>query len=311
LLEKNKAILEAEPKPEGFAGPEDFPFGLPGGTPLGSPSLSDAEGPEGSPPAGSGGDDGELMEFYDDVSDSDEDAKDVKAECKEELKIETKVEVKEETLIKEETMIKEELKVEEKKGGRNKFKAEEVKAAVEISLDSDDEVKDEVIDSEDSVHDIDSCEEESDGVYESLSSGCDSDSDGVEYVDSSFKAPSVAGSLRMVSDHFVFRCLGTLFMRRGPLWAKPKIDAFFQDVFYRRSIFTPAQQAQVEAWQSRIKVMQKNGERDVGDANNPMEAHRPVVDSREMRTSIESAGGEWAAKQTFDSRESKPGGVIR
>lgn len=313
LLEKNKAILEAEPKPEGFAGPEDFPFGLPGGTPLGSPSLSDAEGPEASPPAGAGGDDGELMEFYDDVSDSeaDEDAKDVKAECKEELKIETKVEVKEEMMVKEETMIKEELKVEEKKGGRSKFKAEEVKAAVEISLDSDDEVKEEVIDSEDSVHDIDSCEEESDAVYESLSSGCESDSD-VEYVDSSFKAPSVAGSLRMVSEHFVSRCLGTLFMRRGPLWARPKIDAFFQDVFYRRSIFSPAQQAQVEAWQSRIKVMQKNGERDVGDANtNPLEAHRPVVDSREMRTSIGSAGGDWAAKQTFDSRESKPGGVIR
>jgi len=108
----------------------------------------------------------------------------------------------------------------------------------------------------------------------------------------------------MVSEHFVFRCLGTLFQNRGPLWARPKIDAFFQDVFYRRSIFNPAQQVQVEAWQSRIKVMQKNGERDVGDANsNPLEAHRPVVDSREWSTDIDGAGSSWAAKQTFDSRD--------
>jgi len=303
LLEANKDVLEEDLKLEGSPGGFDFPIGLP--TPAGSPSLSDAEGPDGSPPAGSppagspplssplgsGGDDEEQMEYYPDSDDeADFDDKDgAKAECKEEFKVE----------VKEETIVKEEVKVELKK-------ERPAKAAVEISLDSDDEGKEEVIDSEDSVHDIDSCDVSDDEVYESLSSGGE-ESDGVEYVDSSFKAPRVAASLRMVSEHFVFRCLGTLFTKRGPMWARPKIDAFFQDVFYRRSIFTTSQQVQVEAWQARIKVMQKNGERDVGDANNPLEAHRPVVDSREMRTSIESAGGDWAAKQTFDSRD-KAGG---
>merc|ERR1712166_955790 len=63
--------------------------------------------------------------------------------------------------------------------------------------------------------------------------------------------PDTAASLRMLSDHFVNRCLGTLFMHRGPMWARPKIDAFFQDVFYRKAIFTQAQQTQIEAWQGQ------------------------------------------------------------
>jgi len=172
------------------------------------------------------------------------------------------------------------------------------KGAVEISLDSDDDGKVACIDSEESVHDIDSVEDE-DEVHESLSSG---ESSEVEAVDSSFRVPDTAESLRMLSEHFVNRCLGTLFMHRGPMWARPKIDAFFQDVFYRKAIFTQAQQTQIEAWQGRIKVLQKGGERVVGEANNPMEAHRPVIDSREMTTLIDSDSNAWAAKQTFDGR---------
>jgi len=38
------------------------------------------------------------------------------------------------------------------------------------------------------------------------------------------------------------------------LWARPKIDAFFQDLFYRRSVFAAPQRIQIEAWQSRIKI---------------------------------------------------------
>jgi len=153
---------------------------------------------------------------------------------------------------------------------------------------------------------------DSGSVYEDLgelSSGSGSD---VEYVDFEFKVPSTAAILRWTSENFVDRCLGTLFANRGPLWAQGKIDTFFQDVFYRRSVFKPQLQTQVEAWQARIKVLQKNGGRAVGEANNPLEAHRPVVDSRETRTVIDSDSNAWAAKQTFDSRD-KCGGsrVIR
>lgn len=105
--------------------------------------------------------------------------------------------------------------------------------------------------------------------------------------------------------------MAALFLQRGPMWARPKIDAFFQDIFYRRSVFTQEQQTQLEGWQSRIKTNQRAAERVVGEANNPLEAHRPVIDSREMRTVIDSDSNAWAAKQTFDSRESNAGRVIR
>jgi len=312
LLESNREKLTEEPKLEGM---DDLPpMGMP--TPVGSPSFSDGEGenvdgnkkPEGSPPAGSPSlsDDGEgMMEFYATPTPSDEEGDDAgdkleaKLEVKEEVKIEMKVEVKEE-------IVQEEVKEEKKEIKKMPPK----RAAVEISLDSDDDKQENVIDSEDSVHDIDSAEEGSDAVYESLSSGSDSE---VEYVDASFKAPDIVTSLRMISEHFVYRCLATLFEQRGHMWAQSKIDNFFQDVFYRRSIFTPGQVTQVEAWQARIKVLQKGGPREVGDANsNPLESHRPVVDSRETRTSIDCANSAWSAKQTFDVRD-KCGGsrVIR
>jgi len=134
----------------------------------------------------------------------------------------------------------------------------------------------------------------------------------VEEVEGSiFATPPPGQSLDLLRQHFVDRCLATLFQRRGPLWARPKIDAFFQELFYRRAVFSKAQQAQVEAWQSLIKTSQKLGARDVGQANNPLEPNRPVVDSREMRTIIDSDSNVWSAKQTFDSRESSAGRVIR
>jgi len=133
----------------------------------------------------------------------------------------------------------------------------------------------------------------------------------VEMAGSIFATPPAGQSLNVLRQHFVERCMATLFQQRGPMWARPKIDAFFQDIFYRRSIFTPGQQMQVEAWQSRIKTNQRSAERVIGEANNPLEAHRPVVDSREMRTVLDADSNTWAAKQTFDSRESNAGRVIR
>jgi hypothetical protein len=180
----------------------------------------------------------------------------------------------------------------------------------EIEIDSeDDSVKGEEISLSDDVKDEEiSLSDDSLQDEISLSSGS-SDGDGVEVmsdvedVDDVFPVPPLIESLYKLRVHFVERCLATLFTRRGPLWAKPKIDTFFQDLFYRRSVFAAPQRLQIEAWQSRIKTMQRNGDRDVGEANNPLEAHRPVVDSRETRTIFEGAGGEWAAKQTIDARE--------
>lgn len=164
--------------------------------------------------------------------------------------------------------------------------------------------------------DIDSAEESVKDEEISLSSGDSSDEESIEVMSdvegSVFPVPPAIESLYRLRAHFVDRCLATLFQNRGPLWARPKIDAFFQDLFYRRSIFAEDQRLRIEAWQSRIKTNQKLGVRDVGVANNPMEAHRPVVDAREMKTVIDSDTNAWAAKQTFDSRESSGGrNVIR
>merc|ERR1712039_1157790 len=98
-------------------------------------------------------------------------------------------------------------------------------------------------------------------------------------------------SVDLMRTHFVDRCLYALFQRRG--------------------VFTAKQQLQIEGWQSNIKTNQKLGERDVGEANNPLEAHRPVVDSRETLTLFDADSSSWAAKQTFDSREASAGKVIR
>jgi len=36
-----------------------------------------------------------------------------------------------------------------------------------------------------------------------------------------------------------------------------KVDAFFQDLYYKRAALTSEQQTKLEAWQARIKVLQK------------------------------------------------------
>eukprot|EP00927_Polykrikos_kofoidii_P072366 TRINITY_DN68497_c0_g1_i1.p1 TRINITY_DN68497_c0_g1~~TRINITY_DN68497_c0_g1_i1.p1 ORF type:complete len:657 (-),score=142.70 TRINITY_DN68497_c0_g1_i1:70-2040(-) len=127
-----------------------------------------------------------------------------------------------------------------------------------------------------------------------------------------FPVPQPAESLYRLRVHFVERCLNKLFQNRGPLWARSKIDNFFQDLFYRRAVFGKEQRQRIEAWQSRIKTMQKNAERDVGTANNPMEAQRPIIDSREERVVLDADSNVWSAKQTFDSRERTGGrNVIR
>mmetsp|Transcript_80706 Transcript_80706/g.261563 ORF Transcript_80706/g.261563 Transcript_80706/m.261563 type:complete len:583 (+) Transcript_80706:77-1825(+) len=174
--------------------------------------------------------------------------------------------------------------------------------SVESLGSTDDEIKGEAIDLEDS--DVDCLEVKAEISSGSCSEDVESDEGDDDEVECSlFAVPSVAESLRQLRAHFVGRCLAALFMQRGPLWARPKIDPFFQDVFYRRSIFAQEQRVQVEAWQARIKALQRFGEREVGEANNPLEAHRPVVDSREMMVTFDADSNSWAAKQTFDSRD--------
>merc|ERR1711957_521148 len=136
-----------------------------------------------------------------------------------------------------------------------------------------------------------------------------------EVEDSIFIVPSAGKSLTQLQHCFVERCLATLYKQRGPMWARPKIDPFFQDIFYKRAILLPQQQTSVEGWQARIKSLQKNGARDVGMENAnacPLQSHRPVIDSRETRNITDADSNAWAAKQTFDSRESCGGsGVLR
>mmetsp|Transcript_43173 Transcript_43173/g.101482 ORF Transcript_43173/g.101482 Transcript_43173/m.101482 type:complete len:568 (-) Transcript_43173:112-1815(-) len=175
-----------------------------------------------------------------------------------------------------------------------------------IDLDDDDE-KSEISSGESAppVEEIDDGSSDDVGVLEEeieISLG-DSSSDDGEAEEVIFPMPSAKKSLLHLREKFVDRCLATLFQQRGPLWAKPKIDAFFQDVYYKKDMLSLEQQERVEAWQARIKVMQREGERAVGEANNPMEAQRPVIDSRETLTLFDADAGAWAAKQTFDARD--------
>mmetsp|Transcript_66738 Transcript_66738/g.186039 ORF Transcript_66738/g.186039 Transcript_66738/m.186039 type:complete len:627 (+) Transcript_66738:86-1966(+) len=273
---------------------------------------------------------------------------DVKTDVKTEFKTEVEAEVKEEVEgeIKDEMPDKDEsfVRDENKVHAKNEMK-DEVKEdfdflclspspspgpspapatdAIDLSSDEDAGSKTIAIESEEDgdcneALDIDS---EDEWIKEEEISSTDS-SDGDSVImeegdvnlvdDSVFPVPRAAASLYRLRAHLVDRCLATLFQQRNPLWARPKIDAFFQDLFYRRSVFAAEQRTLIEAWQSRIKTLQKAGDRAVGEANNPLEAHRPVVDSREERVAIDADSNAWAAKQTFDSRD-KCGGsrVIR
>lgn len=127
-----------------------------------------------------------------------------------------------------------------------------------------------------------------------------------------FPTPSIGESLVELRSAFVFRCLLALFRNRHHIWARTKVDNFFQDVYHRRACLDNEQQTQVEAWQSRIKTLQKENGHKVGEANNILEAARPVVDSREDMVINSADAGSWASKQTFDAREVNAGrNVIR
>eukprot|EP00931_Biecheleriopsis_adriatica_P046019 TRINITY_DN26391_c0_g1_i1.p1 TRINITY_DN26391_c0_g1~~TRINITY_DN26391_c0_g1_i1.p1 ORF type:complete len:551 (+),score=154.16 TRINITY_DN26391_c0_g1_i1:83-1735(+) len=173
------------------------------------------------------------------------------------------------------------------------LKKEKKPKAVCVDLDSDAEdggVKEEIaLSSEEELESADEIE---------------SSSEAEELASAVFPVPSMEESLIELRAGFVDRCLFALFRNRGPLWARSKVDNFFQDIFYRKECLSRDQQTQVEAWQARIKVLQKEGEHKVGDANsNPLESHRPVVDSRETRTVFDADSSAWSAKQTFDARE--------
>jgi len=154
------------------------------------------------------------------------------------------------------------------------------------------------LDSDAEGGEISSVEEE-----ESVEIESSSDSEELEMESFVFPVPHLEESLISLRKDFVHRCLFALFQNRGPLWARTKVDTFFQEVFYRRGCLDKEQQTQVEAWQARIKVLQKESEHKVGEANNILEAHRPVVDSRELRQVVDADSNAWSAKQTFDSRE--------
>eukprot|EP00929_Paragymnodinium_shiwhaense_P013127 TRINITY_DN120991_c0_g1_i1.p1 TRINITY_DN120991_c0_g1~~TRINITY_DN120991_c0_g1_i1.p1 ORF type:complete len:598 (-),score=178.08 TRINITY_DN120991_c0_g1_i1:160-1953(-) len=180
------------------------------------------------------------------------------------------------------------------------------KPAEEIAIDSEDDdesIKEEVLssdmsDDEDAV----SIGDESDDCGES--------DDEVEM--NIFPVPATTESLYRLRKHFIDRCCTQLFASRGPKWATSKVDTFFQDLFYRKAVFAAEQQIQIEAWQSRIKTLQREGDRNVGETNNILESARPVIDSREMRVVSDADSNVWAAKQTFDSRDTGGGrGIIR
>mmetsp|Transcript_35654 Transcript_35654/g.81730 ORF Transcript_35654/g.81730 Transcript_35654/m.81730 type:complete len:569 (+) Transcript_35654:47-1753(+) len=178
------------------------------------------------------------------------------------------------------------------------------------SIDLDLDAKSEISSAESAADavEVDDGSSDSVGILEeeiSLSDGCsDEGSDCAEEAEVViFAVPSTKKSILHIREKFVDRCLTTLFQNRGPLWARGKIDAFFQEVYYKKDLFSSEQQQRIEAWQARIKVMQKEKDRALGEANNPLEAHRPVVDSRETRTIMDSDANSWAAKQTFDARD--------
>jgi len=188
-----------------------------------------------------------------------------------------------------------------------------VKAPVEIDS-AEESIPEEEISSGDCLSDAESLSsgvieenEEDDGASSDLEMMVNAET----LDDQVFPMPGVTKSMYRLRDHFTNRCLARLFASRGPMWARSKIDNFFQDLFYRRQVFALDQRTQIEAWQSRIKTMQRFGERNVGEANNPLEAHVPIIDSREDVHVFEADGGAWAGKQTFDSRESASGKVIR
>jgi len=169
-------------------------------------------------------------------------------------------------------------------------KVKEEKKASCIDLDSD---------AESIKQEISSGSEESGDVGE-----VESSSEAEETAAHVFPVPSAAETLVTMREAFVNRCLLALFRNRGPLWARSKVDNFFQEIYYRRECLAKEQQSQVEAWQARIKVLQKDSEHKVGEANNnPLESHRPVVDSRELRQVTDADSNTWASKQTFDARE--------
>eukprot|EP00933_Yihiella_yeosuensis_P013838 TRINITY_DN12641_c0_g1_i5.p1 TRINITY_DN12641_c0_g1~~TRINITY_DN12641_c0_g1_i5.p1 ORF type:complete len:559 (+),score=132.91 TRINITY_DN12641_c0_g1_i5:89-1765(+) len=149
-------------------------------------------------------------------------------------------------------------------------------------------------------------------VKEEILSSGESDQEGEALGESIFPIPASGESLAFMRETFVTKCLQALFINRGPLWARTKIDNFFQDVFYRKACLDEKQQMQVSAWQARIKVLQKEGEHKIGEVNNISESKRPVVDSREDRTVFDADSNAWSGKQTFDAREVAGGrNVIR
>lgn len=214
--------------------------------------------------------------------------------------------VKKEKSGKQEKSVKKEQENGKEERAAKKAKKEEVKKEQPKKI-----IKAEVIDSDDEIEiksesdgeqqvkeeeNLISCS--SDESYDEISSE-DSD-DGVEFIkmddrqETIFKTPTSAASFNKLRHHFT-ECLGTLMKTRVHLWARPKIDAFFQQVYYKKDFFAEDQITKIEAWQARIKA--GVAEQKIGEANIPLESKNPVVDAR-AEVSIASAGSHtWANKQ--------------
>ncbi|CEM01969.1 unnamed protein product [Vitrella brassicaformis CCMP3155] len=109
-----------------------------------------------------------------------------------------------------------------------------------------------------------------------------------------WSAPS-RDELCMMKRLYFFNALSTIFTYRHKSWARTAVEHLFQQVYLKRSLFSPAEQEQISSWQSDIKTHKKQGP-SVG-ALGIGEAADPVRDAREERLSTAHGSGVWAAKQ--------------
>lgn len=187
-----------------------------------------------------------------------------------------------------------------KKAKKEDVKKEPAKKVIKAEIiDSDDEIEIKSEDEEQVKQEEDLISCSSDESYDEISD-TDDDDDGVQFVrmddreETIFKTPSFDSSFNKLRHHFT-ECLGTLMKTRQHLWARPKIDAFFQQIYYKKDFFTEEQITKIEAWQARIKA--GRAEQKVGEANIPLESKNPVVDAR-AEVGVASAGSHtWANKQ--------------
>lgn len=220
-----------------------------------------------------------------------------------------KTKVNGDKVAKEEPMKKEPVESKEEKAAK-KAKKEEVKKEKQAKV-----IKAEIIDSDDEIEiksesdgeqpvkqeeDLISCS--SDESEHTLSSDDEESDGGVEFVkmddreETIFRTPTHVVSYNKLRHHFT-ECLGTLMTIRWNLWARTKIDTFFQEVYYKKDFFSEDQATKIEAWQAKIKAGHQGKEQVLGEANIPLESKNPVVDARSEISLAGHGNSVWANKQ--------------